>query len=185
MEEWSDWMKDYAFGTFVIWPPDSVRAMVNRLRQQYDPVSQSTCETHITLTQPFALQPGSHQWDELSRIASGFDPFSIQYGPINSFLPYPCIWFEIHPSEQVLEIRRALHGTGLFNLDRPHTDDFIPHMTITEGQSGIAVTEELHARLRDEISGGSFILSDLAYIAPDLRFHFEVRKRLPLRHHPS
>ena len=181
MEEWSEWQKPYAHGTLVIWPPDAVREVVNRLRQQYDPVSQSICEAHITLTQPFLRQPSSNEWDELREVVSRFDSFEIQYGPINSFLPYPCIWFEIHPSERVLEIRQALHETGLFNLDLPHTDDLIPHMTITEGQSHIEVTYELFAKLRNEISGGSFIGSDIAYIVPDLGFHFEVQRRLPLR----
>jgi len=151
MEEWPEWQRVYKYGTLVIWPPDRVGEVVNRLRHQYDPVSQSFCGAHITLTQPFLRQPSSNEWVELCEVVSSFESFEIQYGPINTFLPYPCIWFEIHPSELVLVIRQALHATGMFNLDLPHTEDFIPHMTVTEGQSDIDVTEELYTKLRDEI----------------------------------
>ena len=181
MEEWPDWQRIYIHGTLVIWPPDEVREVVNGLRHQYDPVSQSFCDTHITLAQPFLHLPSNQEWDELCKVVSSFESFEIQYGPINTFLPYPCIWFEIHPSELVLAIRQALHATGMFNLDLPHTDDFIPHMTVTEGQSDIEVTEKLFTKLRDEILGGSFICPDIAYIVPDRAFHFGVQRRLPLR----
>ncbi len=180
MEEWPKWQKVYKYGTLVIWPPDRVGEVVNRLRHQYDPVSQSFCGAHITLTQPFLRQPSSNEWVELCEVVSSFESFEIQYGPIHTFLPYPCIWFEIHPSELVLVIRQALHATGMFNLDLPHTEDFIPHMTVTEGQSDIDVTEELYTKLRDEISGGSFICPDIAYIVPDRVFHFGIQRRLPL-----
>ncbi len=181
MEEWPEWQKVYTYGTLVIWPPDQVRKVVNRFRHQYDPVSQSFIDAHITLTQPFLRQPIINDWDELCEVVSSFESFEIQYGPIKTFLPYPCIWFEIHPSEQVLAIRQVLHATGMFNLDLPHTDDFIPHMTITEGQSDIEVTEQLFTKLRDNISSGSFYCSDIAYIVPDRVFHFGIQRRLPLR----
>lgn len=181
MEEWPEWQKVYIHGTLVIWPPEQVGGVVNRLRHQYDPISQAFCEAHITLTQPFLRLPSRNEWDELCEVVSSFEPFGLNYGPLNTFLPYPCIWFEIHPSELVLAFRQSLHATGMFNLDLPHTDDFIPHMTITEGQSDIEVTEELFTKLRDEISGGSFICSDIAYIVPDDYFHFRVQRRLPLR----
>ena len=180
MEEWAEWQKVYSYGTFVIWPIDPIREAVNRLRHKYDPVSQSFCEAHITLTQPLLRQPSEKEWNNFSDVVSGFESFEIHYGPINTFLPYPCIWFEIHPSEEVLEIRQALHATGLFNLDLPHTDGFIPHMTITEGQSDIEVTNDLFAKLRDEISGGTFICTEIALIVPDHRFHFGIQRQLPL-----
>jgi len=180
MEEWPEWQKVYKHGTLVIWPPDRVGEVVNRLRHQYDPVSQSFCGAHITLTQPFLRQPSSNEWDELCEVVSSFESFEIQYGPINTFLPYPCIWFEIHPSELVLAIRQALHATGMFNLDLPHTQDFIPHMTVTEGQSDIDVNQELFTKLRAEMSGGSFICPDIAYIVPDRVFHFGIQRRLLL-----
>lgn len=180
MEEWAEWQKVYSYGSLVIWPSDHVREAVNRLRHEYDPVSQSFCEAHITLTHPLLRQPSEKEWDNLSDIVSGFKSFEIRYGPINTFLPYPCIWFEIHPSEVVQAIRQALHASGLFNLDLPHTDDFIPHMTITEGQSDIEVTNDLLAKLRDEIPGGKFLCTEITLIVPDQHFHFGIQRQLPL-----
>jgi 2'-5' RNA ligase len=181
MEDWADWQKNYVHGTFVIWPPDPVRRVVNRLRQEYDPVSQAICETHVTLTQPFLRQPDDAEWATLYRIVAGFDPFEITYGPLNNFFPYPCIWFEIHPSQKLLEIRHALHQTGLFNLDLPHTDDFIPHMTITESLSDIEATQGMFERLSSKVSGGSFTCSSVAYITPNPDFHFHVEQELWLK----
>jgi 2'-5' RNA ligase len=180
VEDWQDWQKVYRFGTMVIWPPDDVREVVNRLREAHDPVSQSICEAHITLTQPLLQPLSDREWAEVTRIVGSFAPFEITYGPLNSFLPYPCIWYEIRPMEKVLEIRRALHETGFFNLALPHTEGFIPHMTITEGQSGPSVNEALLESLQSRVQSGSFWCSDVAYIVPDRTFHFEVARRLPL-----
>jgi 2'-5' RNA ligase len=180
VEGWADWQKPYAQGTFVLWPPDGVREVVNALRQRYDPVSQAICETHITLTQPLLREPGADVWAELRRVAAGHAQFEITYGPLRSFLPYPCIWYEIQPAAQVLALRAALHRTGLFNLDRPYTEGFIPHMTITAGQSGPEVSEALLEALKGQVTGGTFPVSEIAYIVPDAGFHFAVRKRLPL-----
>lgn len=182
MDEWKDWQKAYRFGTMVIWPPDEVRAVVNGLRQEYDPASQAICEAHITLTQPLLRALTCQEWAEIARIAASFDLFEITYGPLSSFLPYPCIWYEVHPREKVLEVREALHRTGFFDLDRPYTANFIPHMTITEGQtpSGPPVDEALLESLRGRIESGSFRCKDVATIAPDETFHFEVVNRVRL-----
>ena len=181
MEEWQDWQKVYRYGTMVVWPPDDVRAVVNRLREEYDPLSQAICEAHITLTQPLLRPLADQEWVEVAQIAASFDPFELTYGPLNSFLPYPCIWYEVHPRERVLEMRRALHETGFFNLTLPHTQGFIPHMTITEGQSGPPVDQALLESLRGQVKSGSFWCEDVAYIVPDRTFHFEVARKLALR----
>lgn len=180
MEDWADWQKDFKYGTFVIWPPDPVREVVNRLRERYDPLSQRICEAHITLTQPFLRRPAELDWDQLETIVSGFAPFTIRYGPLNTFLPYPCIYYEIHPSARVKALRAALHETGLFNLDRPHTDDFVPHMTINDGRPDAARTQEIFDALRTSVSDGAFECREIAFILPDSGFHFEVVRTLPL-----
>jgi 2'-5' RNA ligase len=181
VEEWEEWQKAYEFGSLVIWPPDSVREIVNRQRQEYDPVSQATCEAHITLTQPLLRPLKDREWDQIMRIVSSFDAFQIDYGPVNSFLPYPAIWYEIHPKEKVLEMREALHQTGFFNLALPHTEGFIPHMTITEGESGPAVDEALLEHIRARVESGCFRCDDVAYVVPNETFCCEVMRRLPLR----
>lgn len=180
MEIWEDWQKPYQYGTLVIWPPNEVREVVNYQRERYDPVSQSFCETHVTVTQPFARLLADKEWNEVHELLREFESFEIHFGPLNSFLPYPCIWYEIHPRAEVLEIRAALHKTGFFNLEMKHPKNFIPHMTITEGQSGPDVNENLLMQLQAESSEGSFLCENLAYIVPNEHFQFEVVKTLPL-----
>ncbi|MGD2252689.1 MAG: 2'-5' RNA ligase family protein [Anaerolineales bacterium] len=180
MQDWEDWQKPYQFGTLVIWPPDEVRQTVNQQRQEFDPESQAICETHITVTPPLVHSPAEKQWQEIEQIVSAFRAFEITYGPLRSFLPYPCIWHEIQPMESVLEIRRALLETGHFNRTMRHLEDFVPHMTITEGLSGPEVNQELLAHMASRFDGGTFWCEDLAYIVPDEGFHFQVVKRIPL-----
>jgi 2'-5' RNA ligase len=180
MEDWTDWQMDFEYGTFVIWPPDPVREVVNRLRERYDPLSQRICEAHITLTQPFLRHPGQREWDQLEAIFSECAPSTIRYRPLNTFLPYPCIYYEIHPAASVMAIREALHETGLFNLDRPHTDDFVPHISINDGRPDAARTQEIFESLRKVVVRGSFECRQIAFIVLDYGFHFEVVRTLPL-----
>ena len=180
MEHWEEWQKEYQFGTIVIWPTDDVRKFVNKQRETYDPISQSFCETHITVTQPLIKTLFNDEWDHVQRVIKEFNAFEINYGPLSSFLPYPCIWYEIDPAEKVLDIRQALHKTGFFNLTLKHTEGFIPHMTITEGQSGPPVDESLLEKLQDESVSGSFQCQELALINPDEGFRFRVIRTLPL-----
>jgi len=180
MEHWKDWQKAYQFGTIVIWPPDEVRKRVNSQRETYDPVSQSFCETHITVTQPLIKNLSNDEWDQVQRIIKGFDSLKINYGPLNSFLPYPCIWYEIEPAEKVLDIRHALHKIGFFSLTLKYTEGFIPHMTITEGQSGPPVDESLLELLQGESESGSFQCKELTFIKPDEWVRFQVKRTLSL-----
>lgn len=180
MDAWEDWQKPYRFGTIVIWPPDHVREVVNDQRQAYDPVSQSICDAHITVTQPLLKKLTEEQWGQIRGLLQTFDDFKLEYGPLNSFLPYPCIWYEVQPTEKILELRHALHKTGCFNLSLSHTHDFIPHMTITEGLSGPVVHKGLLEQLQAESRSDSFQVSQLAYIVPDADFWFSVKQVLPL-----
>ena len=180
MESWEEWQIPYQYGTIVLWPPDEIREFVNAQRERYDPVSQSICGAHVTVTQPFARGLDAVEWEQVNELLQGFESFELHYGPINSFLPYPCIWYEIHPTAKVLEIRAVLHETGFFNLEMKHPKNFIPHMTITEGQSGPEVNEKLLERLQGESRAGSYRCVELAYIVPNEHFQFEVVKKLPL-----
>lgn len=180
MEAWSEWQLDYLHGLFVIWPPDEVRRVVNRLRHAYDPTSQATIEAHVTLTQPFLARPGDQEWALLAEIVAGFAPFEIRYGPVDTFFPNPVIYLAIQPQERLLALRQALHQTGLFNLALPYTDDFVPHMTIAEGRSDKAVDELMLAEVRSLAPQGAFLLSEVVCVTPDERFHFGINKRLRL-----
>ncbi len=180
MDHWEEWQKVYQHGIMVIWPPDEIRKIVNAQRKAYDPVSASFCGAHITLTQPLLNPLSDPEWGNIQDILIRFPAFEIQYGPIKSFLPYPCIWYEIQPADKILDLRRALHQTGYFNLSLKHTDDFIPHMTIPERLSVQPVDEELLTILQEQSSQGSFICRDAAYIVPGERFCLGVVKRLSL-----
>jgi len=181
MSEWAAWQEDFRPGTLVILPPARIRRTVDQLREECDPVSHAWYGTHITLTQPFVNPPQEDDWTRLAQVAAGFDAFQIDYGPLRSFLPYPCIWYEIQPKDRVIAIRTALHDTGLFNLALPHTDDSIPHMTITEGRPGRKVDENLLAELRNRTSEGSFLCAEVTYFLPDAGFHFSAQRTLALR----
>jgi len=180
MENWEDWQKPYQFGTLVIWPPDEIREIVNSQRERIDPVSQSYCETHISVTQPLCRWLEAEEWDRLGVLLASFDSFLIEYGPLNTFLPYPCIWYEIKPVNRVLELRNSLHQTGYFNLEMKHPQNFIPHITITEGLSGLEVDKDLFQTLQQESGKGSFQCEELAYIVPDQDFRFYISRILPL-----
>jgi 2'-5' RNA ligase len=106
----------------------------------------------------------------------------ITYGPVNSF-GLDVIYLEIHPFEPLAALRDALLATGLFAA--PEHADFVPHMTITQGHSGIPITAELLDKLRATVAGGTFRLSDLAYIRPDENFHFTVRRSVVLAARPA
>ena len=73
-----------------------------------------------------------------------------------------------------------MHETGAFDLTLPHTDDFIAHMTLTEGLSGDAVSDALLSRLESEVNHGSFMCSEVTYLQPDSEFRFSVKRALPL-----
>jgi len=180
LEHWKDWQKPFQFGTIVIWPPEDVRRIVDAQRERMDPVSQAICGTHITVTQPLTASLDNSAWRQVRAILWRHDPFKITYGPLNSFLPYPCIWYEIRPVQKVLDLRNALHDTGDFNLELRYTTNFIPHMTITEGLSGPTVNEVLLAQLQGESRPGSLPCDSLAYIVPDDHFRFHVEAQLPL-----
>ncbi len=180
MHRWEEWQRPYEHGTFAIWPPAPVRKIVNSQRERYDPVSQRYCEAHITVTQPLRRPLDEGEWRHLRTVLAGFDRFEIEYGPLSSFLPYPCIWYEIQPQDRILAIRKALHQTGYFNLEMKHPENFIPHMTITEGLSGPTVDEGLLRRLQEESGTGSFLCEELALIIPDASFRFHVRRTVPL-----
>jgi len=181
MNNWPEWQKTYRYGTLVILPPKHIREAIDKLRHQYDPASQIICGAHITLTQPFLNQPSDNDLEQLEIIASGYKSFSIQFGPLNNFLPYPCIYYEIHPADKILEIRHAMHGTGMFNLSLPHTEDFVPHLSITDGHPDPTLTQEIFDELSQTTSGGSFECSEISLIVPNQSFYFESVRTLRLR----
>lgn len=177
-EDWKPWQVSYRHGTLAIWPPQAVRDYVNRFRRELDPISDGFEEAHITLTQPFRAPVTERVIDQVRSILAREMPFSIAYGPLRSFLPAPVLWLDVQPSERVLKLRHELHATGLFDLSLPHTDDFVPHMTLTEGLSGTPVNDALFRELAPSVERGTFTCEGIAFIRPNARFRFEVEREI-------
>ena len=174
------WEHPYLPGALIIVPPLDIRHRVNRLRRRYDPRSADTVGAHVTVAQPFRYEPGQAELARVRRVLAGFEPFTVTFGPLKNFLPYPCIWFDIRPAERVLAMRRALHSTGLFNTDLEYTDGFVPHMSITDGTPDADETLRIYSRLRGRVRGGRFRVDHLVYSRPDWRMQFRAVERLAL-----
>lgn len=171
-ENWTVWGEQYRAGLFIIQPPPEVCSPVNILREQYDPVSRSRIGAHITITQPLMGDLIENQWDRLDKTTAGFEPVTIHSERLKKFLPNPCIWHDIQPADYLLAIRKALHQTGFFNLAGGYIEDFIPHMTITEGESGPEVTLDSLNELQQECQSGSFSCQEPVLAVPDRDFQF-------------
>lgn len=185
--EWAPWQQDFEHGMFVIWPPDHIRSLINPLRETYSPIALSYCETHISLSQPFLHPPGESEWSKLEALGADIKPFTISYGPLRTWSSGRIIYFEVQPAEQILAVRQALHDTGLFNLSLPHSDGFVPHMTVQEGYAegtsasdvvNIESGQAVYKSLQKTLSNGTFDCIDIAWIVPDLDFHFRVMRKL-------
>ncbi len=179
--DWESWQTPYRYGALALWPPESVREPVNRWRERLDPKSHSYCEAHVTLTQPFKARVTDETLERLASLLADETPFEVTWGPLRSFLPSPVLWLEVQPRRHILALRRALHQTGLFDLSLPHTDGFVPHMTVTEGLSGAPVDEALHRALGPEFAGGTFVCDRIVLLRPDASFRFRVAEEIALR----
>ncbi|OYD16993.1 hypothetical protein CH330_01230 [candidate division WOR-3 bacterium JGI_Cruoil_03_51_56] len=174
------WLIPYLPGALVIIPPGPVRQRIGRLRRKYDSNPVGLVPVHITVTQPFRHQPTGEESDIVMRILVRFQPFKLRYGPLRTFLPYPCIWYEIQPAEKIIKLRRALHASGLFNTDLSHTRGFVPHMSITDGTPDSEDTERIYNRIRNRVRQGEFLVDSLVYTRPDWQMFFKTVKTIPL-----
>jgi 2'-5' RNA ligase len=161
-------------------PPDPVRNEINELRARYDPRSHAIAEAHITLTVPLQREPDDHQWDELDRVARGFAPLTIRYGPLVPFLPKPSAALDIEPQDEIDRLRRALETCEVFAGAPPRAYPFWAHMTIAEFIS-VDDTKELVRQIGgDRAPTGTFVCDHLSYLAPDESFRFTERRALKL-----
>jgi 2'-5' RNA ligase superfamily len=111
-----DWQKAYRFGVLLVLPPEPVRTEINALRAIYDPVSHAGAEAHISLTVPFPTEPSDRAWLELERIASGFYPFTIRYGPLVPFLPKPGAALDVEPQANSIACAAPLRRARYFRV---------------------------------------------------------------------
>ncbi len=91
------------------------------------------------------------------------------------------IYLPVVPRHRIERLRSVLLATGLFRLDLPHTDGFVPHLTLSE--FGTAPIAALGAELPHP-QAMSFFVEAVAWAVPDEAFHFTVRRtfRLGRRH---
>ena len=107
------------------------------------------------------------------RHAGSFPSFDIGYGPARTFAGSAVVYLAVEPADRLEELRGRFHGTGWFRLDLPHTDDFVPHITIREfGDPDAISSHDLRARVDAAVGSGSFRCTDVAVLAPgpDSRF---------------
>ena len=162
-------LADFHLGTLAILLPEPLTMRIRELRQQFDPASAATAPPHITLTQPLAVPltgarlRGRHRYCRLP-----FPSFDIGYGPARTFAGSTVVYLAVEPAKRLEELRGGLHGTGWFRLDLPHTDDFVPHITIREfGDPDAISSDDLRARVDAAVESGSFRCTDVAVLAPD------------------
>jgi 2'-5' RNA ligase superfamily len=165
----------YRYGALVIWPPDDVRVTVGELRRRYDPASQATCEAHITLTPPFLREPTVTDLSAISDVVSCQPVLELEYGPVATFLPYPCVYLEIAPVEPLRALQRSLYALELFDLSMPYSDldIFVFHMSITDGYPDQEQTRHIHNALAGSEPKGHFEAQSVTWIRPDGDFRFQ------------
>lgn len=172
----------YQHGALVLWPPQDVRAVVGALRQRYDPASQAICDAHVTLSQPLLAEPSREELMKITATVASFTPLELSFGPLATFLPYPCVYLQIQPREPLRALQADLYALGLFNRALPHSDpdEYVFHMSITDGYPDAAQT----ALIRDALTGseptGRFLVEAVAWIKPDADFHFELVREFRL-----
>jgi 2'-5' RNA ligase len=178
-EAWEDWMHAYRFGVLLLFPPEPVRSVVNRLRTRYDPRSQRYCDAHISLTVAATAPVTRTRWAELEAAAAQIEPFEITYGPLKHYLPHPGVCLAVEPFEALDALRAALEAVPPFSDAPARHYPFSPHMTIAE-----FITAERTVSLMTELApvapAGRFLCEGVSYAVPDGAFHFSERHRLTL-----
>jgi 2'-5' RNA ligase len=129
---WEDWQREYRFGAFYIFPPGDVITPIDAMRNAYDPTSATTCQAHVSLSEPLPRPLTADDQLELATILRKVDPFVVRYGPVRSFPPYPGVAYAISPEEPFRALRSAIHDAGAFDGVSLRREGIAPHMTIAE-----------------------------------------------------
>jgi hypothetical protein len=177
--QWQEWQRAYRFGVLLILPHDPPAKEVNDLRSVYDPIGQSICEAHISLTVPLPRPVNDEHLRELRSIASTIEPFSIHYGPLTNYLPNPGVVLAIEPEDRLERLVTTLERASVFEGAPARSWPFSPHMTITEFIS-VERTKELMVELQGLTPEGDFLCNNISYAVPDGDFHFTERAKLEL-----
>lgn len=173
-------MGDYKFGTFVFLPEGESAAITDKLRTYYDPVSARTSQAHITVTQPFSVNPNKDQIDIIETLLNKTKAFEIKVGPVITSPNKRLLWFDVDPKNEILSIRESLHELGFFRTDLPLTKGFLPHTTISEkGRDPNEVTSIIK-ELNSKTPTWNLTFDSLSWIVPDQKFVFHEFRRFKL-----
>lgn len=176
---WQAWQVDYRYGAFYIFPPAGVIEAVDELRETYDPTSAGYCQAHISLSEPLQHPLTQTELDDLTTRLAAIEPFSIRYGPLRNFPPYPGVTYSITPEEPFRTLRSAIHSASMFRGMTPQREHVAPHMTIAEFIS-TERTDELLKQLSGNVPEGTFLCDSVEYAVPNRDFYFERVLTIPL-----
>lgn len=179
ISRWKAGQEEFRFGALMIIPPDPPRSEVNALRAKYRWARSADCDAHISLTIRLPRPLTKPHWSELESIASKFKPFSIHYGPLKHYLPFPGVCLAIEPQDELGHLRAALEVASCFAGAPARPYPFSAHMTIAELLS-VEQTEEFMVELKDVAPMGVFVCTNISYVVPDAGFRFTERARLEL-----
>ena len=175
---WPTWQQPYRYGALVIVPRAEIARLADRIRQRFDPASAAIFGAHITLTPPFARGPSPAHVRRIAEIVASRPPLTLALGPAARFPDSTVVYLAVKLADRLAGLRSVLMVSGLFRTDMPHANAFVPHLTLSElGADPDAVLE---AARSEGFPAAPFQVPEVAWITPDERFHFSVRRTFPL-----
>lgn len=180
-DKWEPWQKEYKWGAFYLFPPPKVMKTVNALRQKYDPTSAKICDAHVSLSDTIPHLPTDAHISELQDVLGSIKPFTIEYGPLRTYPPYPGVCYDIKPDDKFYQIRETIHSTSLFFKSRLERKNIPPHMTIAEFGLTMEQSDQLCAQLKDKIECGEWVCEGISLAVPDDNFFFKEMLYIPFK----
>ena len=161
----------------MIEPPPEVAAVLDPIRERFDPVSASRVGAHITVTPPFIEAPAPADEARVADVIRGIPSMRLRLGMPRRFGGSSVIYLPVVNAEGIGRLRELLLATGLFRLDLPHTTEFVPHLTISEFG---ATPEAALSTVIPAPGESAFHVGSVAWMVPDEEFQFGVRRTFAL-----
>jgi 2'-5' RNA ligase len=174
---WPDWQADVGYGGLVIEPPPEIARVLDPIRQRLDPVAAAVLGPHITLTPGFIGAPSESDEKKLAAILGSIEPMTLKLGLPTQFSGSAVVYLTVEPRAEIDRLRMALMATGLFRLDEPYTDDFVPHLTLSVAAD--AVDAALLAPV-PQPAAMIFCCESVAWFVADRANHFTIRRTFAL-----
>lgn len=173
---WPTWQRAYRYGALVVEPPRGLASVLDPIRRRLDPTSAGRLGAHITLTPPFAAAPSSADEERVGSAVRASPSIRLQLDRPRRFTGSSVIYLPVVAGQEFDRLRSVLLATGLFRLDLPHTNDFVPHLTLSE--FGTTPAADVAGVPGPEAM--DFVVESVAWVVPDEKFHFTVRRRFSL-----